>query len=163
MDEEQKQKESESGTVDNTDYIAAIKELKENSVSKDDYLKLKAENKKLLDSLVAGETIEKTKPEEKESIESIKNRAFATGGRNIDIVQGIVDLRNRLIENGEPDPFLPNGHEYNLEYQDELDAQNVADLFQTCLDAAQGDPDVFDNEFQRHLAPTPVINKKRGN
>ena len=31
---EEEQKQSESGTVDNTDYIAAIKELKEKSVSK---------------------------------------------------------------------------------------------------------------------------------
>ena len=37
---------------DNTnDYIAQIKNLKENSVSKDDYNKLKADNKKLIDAL----------------------------------------------------------------------------------------------------------------
>ena len=37
---------------DNTnDYIEQIKKLKESSVSKDDYNKLKADNKKLIDAL----------------------------------------------------------------------------------------------------------------
>ena len=40
---------------DNTsDYISQIKNLKENSVSKDDYNKLKADNKKLIDALANG-------------------------------------------------------------------------------------------------------------
>ena len=44
---------------DNTsDYIAQIKNLKENSVSKDDYNKLKADNKKLIDALANGTQIE---------------------------------------------------------------------------------------------------------
>ena len=51
----QQQQQSESGNVDNTDYIAAIKELKENSVSKDKYDALAKEKKELLNALVNGQ------------------------------------------------------------------------------------------------------------
>ena len=39
---------------DSIDYIEAIKEMKQNSVSKEAYEKLKAENKQLLDSIING-------------------------------------------------------------------------------------------------------------
>mgnify|MGYP006059326253 CR=1 FL=1 len=44
------QNEAQQKNVDTTiDYIEAIKEIKENSVDKETYLKLKEENKKLKD------------------------------------------------------------------------------------------------------------------
>ena len=48
---------SVTGTVeDNTqDYLAAIKELKEKSVDRSEYDKLRAENKKLIDAVVNGQ------------------------------------------------------------------------------------------------------------
>ena len=51
-------------SMDADSYIEALKEIKENSVSKDDYLKLKAENRKLLNSLANGDFIEQPKVEE---------------------------------------------------------------------------------------------------
>ena len=47
---------SVTGTVeDNTqDYLAAIKELKENSVNRTEYDKLRAENKRLIDAVING-------------------------------------------------------------------------------------------------------------
>lgn len=39
---------------DSNDYIEAIKEMKQNSVSKEAYEKLKKENKQLLDSIING-------------------------------------------------------------------------------------------------------------
>lgn len=159
---EEEIKTNESGEVvqDNTDYITAIKELKEKSVSKTEYEKLKEENKKLLNSLVNGETISTGKEEPEETLDDLRTKTFSTKGRNIDIVDSMLKLRNRLIEEGEADPFLPNGHEYNPEYQDQLDAQNVADMLQTCLDIADGDADIFDTEFQRRITATPSVKKK---
>ena len=39
------------------DYLAAIKELKQNSVDRSEYDKLKAENKKLIDAVVNGHIV----------------------------------------------------------------------------------------------------------
>ena len=54
----------EEEVVDNTNYIEALKDLKQNSVSKEKYDALVAENKKLVDALVNGEEIETEQEEE---------------------------------------------------------------------------------------------------
>ena len=43
---------------DSIDYIEAIKEMKQNSVTRESYDKLKSENKQLLDALVNGKEIQ---------------------------------------------------------------------------------------------------------
>ena len=59
MNEEMnKNSESQQTNVpDNTDYIEALREMRNSTVSKEQYDKLKDENKKLLNSLVNGEVI----------------------------------------------------------------------------------------------------------
>ena len=47
----------------NTDYVAAIQELQNNTVSKDQYQKLRSENKRLLDALVSGQQVDLPKTE----------------------------------------------------------------------------------------------------
>ena len=51
---------SVTGNVDEMteDYIAAINELKQNTVDRQKYDQLKAENKRLLDSIVNGQEID---------------------------------------------------------------------------------------------------------
>ena len=61
MENEKELLNSESGEEnvnDSIDYIEAIKEMKQNSVSKKAYDKLREENKQLLDSLINGKEIE---------------------------------------------------------------------------------------------------------
>ena len=70
-----------TGTVeDNTqDYLAAIKELKQNSVDRSEYDKLRAENKKLIDAVVNGQSGQEepvfTK-HSKEQIDDLRNELF---------------------------------------------------------------------------------------
>ena len=65
MTEEKTIIETGTDAVDNTDYIAAIKELKQNSVDRSKYEALRAENKKLLDSIVNGTEIAQPVVEQK--------------------------------------------------------------------------------------------------
>ena len=81
MEEEKQTNVTGEGVVDNTDYIAAIKELKENSVDRSKYDALKAENKKLLDSIVNGTEIAQQQSEEK----------IATANKVADVLQQCVD------------------------------------------------------------------------
>ena len=69
--------------VDNTDYIAAIKELKQNSVDRSKYDALKAENKKLLDSIVNGTEIAQPTVEDKPDIKELRKAVFETGRKFI--------------------------------------------------------------------------------
>ena len=67
-----------SGEVDDMtqDYVAAIKELKQNSVDRSKYEELRAENKKLLDSIVNGQSLEAPKQEDVKSIDQLRSELF---------------------------------------------------------------------------------------
>ena len=68
---------------DSADYIAAIKQLKDNTVSKDDYNKLAAKNKELLDTLVNGGQIAAPKAADEPSAEQLKANLCKPGITNL--------------------------------------------------------------------------------
>ena len=140
--------------VDNTDYIAAIKELKENSVDRQKYDALKADNKRLVEALVNGQTIE-TNSKPPVDIQALRNELFKNENQtNLQYVENALKLRNALIESGEPDPFIPQGSKVIATSEDIAAAQRVADVLQECIDYAEGDSQVFTNELQRRTVDT---------
>ena len=147
---------SEQNNVENDSnhYIEAIKEMKANTVDKEAYLKLKEENKQLLNSLVNGEEIKGQEPEQKESIEELRSKLFGTKRKdlnNLDFVENALKLRNALMEAGQTDPFVPNGSKIKPTDEDFAKAKKVADTLQECVDYADGDPDVFTDELKRRI------------
>lgn len=151
---------------DNTnDYIDQIKKLKENSVSKDDYNKLKADNKKLIDALASGTQLEgKVEPkiDAVENINNLRKKLFSKGSdlTNLEYCQAAVELRDALIENGERDPFLPFGHEVVATDSDYESANRVANVMKECINYADGDSDIFTNELQRRTIDVVIPKKK---
>ena len=151
---------------DNTnDYIDQIKKLKENSVSRDDYDKLKADNKKLIDALASGTQIE-SKVEQKidavDKINNLRTKLFGKGNNldNLEYCKTAIELRDALIEKGERDPFLPFGHEVVATDSDYESANRVANVMRECIDYADGDPDIFTNELQRRTVDVVIPKKK---
>ena len=152
---------------DNTnDYIAQIKNLKENSVSKDDYNKLKADNKKLIDALANGTQVEGMVVEPKisavDKINECRTKLFSKGGNlnNLEYCDTALQLRDALIENGERDPFLPFGHNVIATESDIETANRVATIMKECIDYADGDSDIFTNELQRRTVDISIPKKK---
>ena len=151
---------------DNTnDYIDQIKKLKENSVSKDDYYKLKADNKKLIDALANGTPIEgkvDTKIDAVENINNLRKKLFGKGNNldNLEYCKTAVELRDALIEKGERDPFLPFGHNVIATDSDIETANRVATVMKECIDYADGDSDIFTNELQRRTVDISIPKKK---
>lgn len=142
----------EETVVDNADYISAIKEIKQNSVSREEYLKLKNENKQLLNSLVNGETIDTQSTAPKISTEELRanyDKLSLGNSSNLEYWQTVLALRDRDIEEGRIDPFLPHGHNYTITQSDVDTANKVANIVQECIDYADGDSAVFTNELQR--------------
>lgn len=141
----------EEGTEDGVDYIEAIKKLKETTVSKEDYEKLKGENKKLLESLMNGDTIESsTEPTEK-SIDELKKTIFIqdSGLSNLEYWKNVLDLRKKIMESGDDDPFLPYGKKIAPTSEDIEKANKVAEVVQECIEYADGDSVLFTNELMR--------------
>ena len=157
---------SVTGTVeDNTqDYLAAIKELKQNSVDRSEYDKLRAENKKLIDAVVNGQpgqeepTVVK---HSKEQIDELRNDLFNSPRElnNLEYITKAMELREALMENGEPDPFLPVGKQISPTRDDLEGAEKVAQVYRECIDYAEGDSEVFTNELMRRTRDVKLPRK----
>ena len=143
-----------------TDYVAAIKELKEKTVSKESYQKLREENKKLLQSLVNGEQIQAEV--EKPDINELRKELFNEDSNidNVNFISKALELRTALIESGEPDPFLPVGKRITPTDEDISAANRVATVLQECIDYAQGDSQAFTNELQRRTIDTAPTRRR---
>ena len=130
---------------DNTpDYIAQIKNLKENSVSKDDYNKLKADNKKLIDALANGTQVEgvvEPKVSAVEKINNLRKELFGSESNSmndLEMVSKMLELRKEIIDNGGTDPFLPKGHKVRITDNDKECANRVARVLTECVEDAEG-------------------------
>ena len=141
----------------NNDYIDAIATLKQNSVEKARYEKVKQENKKLLDALVNGGQLdaEAIKEQPKEDIQALRDKVFNKEGQsNLEYWTNVLALRDRLLEEGQEDPFVPQGRKIQASVQDYEAAQRVADGMRSLVDYADGNNEVFLSEYQRRVRDT---------
>lgn len=149
---EQKTSESEQQTVgqDNSNYIEALKEMREKSVPRAEYEKLEKENKQLLQSLVNGEP-GPTEQQQAEpvNIDELRKDLFTKPMTNMEYIQKALELRNQLIETQGIDIFVGSGKNFVPTNEDYETAQKVADAFQSCIEIADGNPEVFNRELQR--------------
>ena len=144
------------------DYLEAIKDLKQKSVDRTEYEKLKAENKKLLDSIVNGQTIDVEAQPQARDVNEIREELFNHEHTNLDYVKLMLELRSTLIAKGERDPFLPYGSQIAPTIEDEEKAEKAAQIYQECIDYADGDPKLFTQELQRRTNTSIYdrVNKK---
>ena len=150
--------------IDNTtDYIEVIKDLKENTVSREQYMKLKAENKKLIQTLVEGSGEVSGAAAPKVDVNQLRRDLFNVDGSltNLEYVDKALQLREALIEQGDKDPFLPWGKQISPTDADISTANKVATVLQECVDYANGNPSVFQSELMRVLEDTPAAMRRR--
>lgn len=155
---------SENGTA--SEYIQAINEMKKNTVSKEEFDKLKEENKMLLNSLVNDVHTEgeEEKKEDAVDISKLREELFNTDNQdmtNLDYITKVMALRKALMDKGERDPFLPSGQNILPTDEDIKTANRVAEVYQNCIDIADGNPDIFTQELQRVTVDVAPQNKRR--
>lgn len=146
----------ETATED-VDYIEAIQQLQANSVSKDQYNKLRDENKKLLDALVSGQQID-IPAEEKVDIGELRKKLFDPDCNlsNLDYIENSLKLRKAVMDQGGEDPFLGIGSHVDVTQEMRDKAQRVADGLQYCVDFADGDSGIFSAQYQRITKDTLI-------
>lgn len=145
-----------------TDYIDAINELKANSVDKESYDKLRAENQKLLASLISGNKIEEPEIEVKYDPNELRKKLFNKDQSlsNLEYIDTALKLREVIIQKGERDPFLPVGSRVDENVEQHETAERVASILQECVDFAQGDSGIFSAELQRRTSD--IMPPRRG-
>ena len=146
---------------DNTpDYIGEIQKLRDNTVSKEDYERLREENKRLISSLANGESIG-IEPEAKPDINELRKKVFENEHQsNLEYWENVLNLRQALIDSGENDPFLPYGHKIVPTTEDVECANRVAEVVKECIEYADGDSQLFTNELNRRTVDVALPRKK---
>ena len=92
------------------DYIAAIQAIKESTVSKEQYDKLRVRNKQLLDALSSGGSVEFESQPAKVDIAELRKKLYKTEGGDItdlEYISNTLKLREAIMQAGGRDPFLP--------------------------------------------------------
>lgn len=155
--------QQENVEQDTNNYIEAIKEMKANSVDKAAYDKLKEENKQLLDALINGGQVTQEFQKEPVDIDSLRKRLFSGEAElsNLDYMKTALELREALLDQGSPDPFLPYGQNIAPTDEDIRTADRVAEAIKSCIDYADGDSEIFTNELQRIMVDTSPIKRGR--
>ena len=168
MDEKEKELLNKIDTgakvEDNTqDYLNAIKDLKQNSVSRSEYDKLKAENKELINSLVNGQVVTNEPAKEMKDINKLRKELFNPDKElsNLEYATKALELRDALIESGEADPFLPIGSKYTPRVDDINTANKVAEVLKECIEYAEGDTRLFTSELDRRTNDVKIYSNRR--
>ena len=140
-------------SMDADSYIEALKEIKENSVPKDDFLKLKAENKKLLNSLANGD-YSSQKAEVKEElpsrIECLKKYRANNFSSDLEYWKNICDLRDATIREYGKDPTVtgaygvtPEGDKLDPAYGEAEEMEAQFNTIKAIINEADGSPEQF--------------------
>ena len=143
-EEKKEEKKQESSNVE---MAKALKELRENSVSKEEYEKLEKENKELVAQIINGEGGGNGQPTpEQVDIKALREELYGPKGAdlsNLDFWKKTLELRTAVIEQEGYDPFLPHGAKIKPNEQDVERAEAVAKTVQKCIDEANGNSEVF--------------------
>lgn len=155
--QENENKRNEEDVVDNTDYIAAIKELKENSVSKDKYDALIAERKQLIESIVNGQQDEAQEetPEIGSRLDYYRKYKENKFNSNLDFWDNMIKLRKATIAEYGADPTVtgnygltPEGEKVEPAYGEPEAMENAFNTIENMIKEADGDPRYFDALMQ---------------
>ena len=164
MENNQNLEQRDEEMVDsNEDYLAAIKELKQNTVDRAKYDKLKEENKKLLETVINGGEYSNGQEDSNVDIDELRKNVFDNPDpTNLEYVTNVLALRDALIEEGYEDPFVPQGSQIVASEQDRTLAEKVANELKEMVEKADGDPHVFRAEFNRRVkTPNEMVPKRK--
>lgn len=145
-------------------YIETIKNLKQNSVAKEEYDKLLVQNKQLLETLVKGENVPKNETPVVMTDEELKKLIQKTtrDTTNLEYITTMLTIRKEMMAKGLEDPMAPKVVNHTNDEKDYEKANKVAEFLQNCVDEAQGDNETFKALFQAGLVDPkiPTIKKK---
>lgn len=155
MAEEEKEKQNPDNEPEMTakEYINQINDLKEKTVSREEYERIKNDNRELAKALINGTGANIpgiTKPEEKPDLDDLRKKLFTKKSKNdLEYFTNLLALRDGVMADGQPDPFLPINREFRATAQDEADAERIATQIKEAIEYADGDPAVFSNDLRR--------------
>jgi hypothetical protein len=146
--------------AENIDYIAAINELKQNTVSKDQYNKVINENKQLLQTLMDGGQVEIAEETNKPSLTELANKiAGAKSMSNVEYIQTMCDYYDALVDAGYGDLAITVKHGGAYDEADKLAVERTINGLKEMLADADGDNNAFTALYQSVVRDVAVPRK----
>lgn len=165
MNEELNQN-SESTTLESSnaelDEVRVLNELKK---ANDNLLKensdLKEAKREYYDKLLNNNS-EPVEVNEVVDTKALTEKIMTEELTNLDYIKSVLKLRNALIEEGKPDPFLASGVKAKITEDDRAIADRVAEGLQELVDESNDDPEVFTALYQARVKDgnLPIRKKK---
>ena len=129
--------------TDDLDLLEEIKNLKANSVSKEEYNKLQEKNKTLMRQIINGGG---TSGESEETVdtEELRKKLFENPEdmTDLDFWKNTIALRKERLKDG-VDIFLPKGKKTRYSTSDKESANHVAEVIEQLIQDCEGSPQVF--------------------
>ena len=151
MADEEKKAEGTPEAKSDQEYLDEIEHLRDTTVSKEEYAKLKATNNELLKRLAKGDFDPQQEKPEEVDLNALRKSIFQGSVTNLEYVKNALKLREEIIKKEGKDIFLPYGHNYTASQEDIDKAQNVADVLQECVEESDGNSQVFTAILQSRL------------
>ena len=131
-------------TDNDLDLLEEIKNLKNNSVSKEEYNKLQEKNKTLMRQIINGGGTNK-EAEEPIDLDEVRRKIFENPEdmSNLDFWKNVLTLRKERLEKEGVDIFLPKGKKTRYSQLDKESANNVAEVIGRIIEEAGDSPQVF--------------------
>lgn len=135
---------------DKLSIVDAYNKLKAESVSKEEYEKLQKEHTEVIRKIMNGESVEleTASPDTKALAEKLFGGQPLT---NLEYTKTVLELRDALIAEGKPDPFLPIGAKISPTEEDIAAAQRVAAGLAAMVEEADGSPEAFRIAYQSRV------------
>ena len=144
----------EGQTVDQDfDLLNEVENLKKNTVSKEEYIKLQEKNKMLMKRIVEGGG-QQVEAEEPVDLDKIREKLFvnnAEGMSKREFWENVLTLRHERLKEG-VDIFLPKGRKTRYTRLDIESANKVDEVISQMLEDTKDNPAYFDVLFNEALS-----------
>lgn len=144
-------------------YVQEVHKMRETMVPKEDYEKLKKENETLIAAVIEGEPLpdgQSGEEDEGPTASSLRSELYGADAHeltNLAYIQKTLQLRDIIMEEGGSDPFLPKIHGESPSSDDFDKANETARFLQSCVDDANGEPEVFNGLLQSRLTDSASL------
>lgn len=137
--------------------IAELKEQMDAMVSKEDYDKLLAEQKRLTNEFINKRNPPKTEPKDEVPLQELADKLLENKFKNnLDFIKTSLDYRQKFMKESGKDPWGDSG-------EATPDSMEVEKAFQSLVTEYGDNPKEFDLRFEMMLKDDPVLSAKLRN
>lgn len=139
------------------DALELLRKQKESSVPKEDYEKLRADNKRLMENFLNGGGEQKEKEPELRSAKDIYAEMYNGKDKtNLEFIKLACEYRDSYKKETGIDCFVASSHDITPTQSDYEQAENIYKTYKECIEKANGDPQRFTAELQLRMQDVNV-------